>query len=65
MPDKRLSHYECRKIVCGVCLRKEKHTQTITDKVLTLIKKHHYEKYNLEDEQLPLIACMCDHIEGY
>ena len=58
MPKAALTHYDCRKLVCGVCLRKEKHTQTISDKVLALIKKHHYENYSIEDDHLPTIACM-------
>ena len=52
-----LSHLECRKLVCGVCLRKEKHTQAINPAVLALIKMHHYRDYSLQDEYLPLIAC--------
>ena len=55
---KALSHSDCRKLVCGVCLRKEKHNQTISEKVLVLIKKHHYENYSIEDDHLPTIACM-------
>ena len=57
MPHHASSHLECRKLVCGVCLRKEKHTQAITPTVLALIKEHHYDDYSLQDDFLPLIAC--------
>ena len=57
MPNHVLSHDEFRKLVCGICLRKEKHKQTISDEVLALIKKHCYQEYSLESEYLPLVAC--------
>ena len=57
MPTYASSHLEFRKLVCGVCLRKEKHTQAITPTILALIKEHHYDDYSLQDGFLPLIAC--------
>ena len=57
MPNKALTHSEFRKLVCGVCLRKEKHTQSITPNILALIREHHYEEYSLEQEHLPVIVC--------
>ena len=54
---KALTHSDCRKLVCGVCLRKGKHTQSITPSILELIREHHFEDYSLEQEYLPMIVC--------
>ena len=57
MPNKALTHLDCRKLVCGVCLRKEKHTQSITPSILALIRKHQFEEYSLEQDHLPVVVC--------
>ena len=51
------SHKEFREVVCGVCLRKPKLSQKVTPIVLSLIKKHYWENYCLDDDFFPLIAC--------
>ena len=57
MPYKALTHSDCRKLVCGVCLRKEKHTQSITPNILGLIREQHNKEYSLDQEHLPVIVC--------
>ena len=43
--------------MCGVCLRKPKQYQKISESALVLIKNHSYKDYSLEDTSLPLIIC--------
>ena len=50
-------HEKCRSKVCGVCLRKPKQFNKISEYTLSLIRKHVYESYSLEDESFPLIIC--------
>ena len=51
------THSEFLKVVCGCCLRKSKHIQSITPGVLELIRKHHHGDYSLDEDILPHIVC--------
>ena len=50
-------HDRCRTKVCGVCFRKPKQFNKISEYTLNLIRKYVYEAYSLDDQSLPIIIC--------
>ena len=57
MTTREAYHQNSRMCICGVCFRKSKYIQKITPLILTLIQKHKYNNYSLEDQALPLVIC--------
>ena len=57
MSTRETCHQKSRSLVCGVCFRKSKHIQKITPVFLTLIQKHSYKDYTLDDQALPNVLC--------
>ena len=52
-----MKHKTALKKVCGICLMKQKSMENISDQYLILIKKHHFENYNLTSgDYLTVIA---------
>ena len=43
--------------VCGVCYRKQKSLQNITESTLHLIQKHHWSLYSLTSGDYPRVIC--------
>ena len=55
MPKERKTHQDWMRLLCGVCLRKEKNLININDDILHLIKQHHHPSYDLS--LMPTVVC--------
>ena len=55
MPTIKTSHEGWMSKICGVCTLKPKYSQKINPVLLELIKRNHYENYDLES--MPIIVC--------
>ena len=57
MASRAKIHDRSRTKVCGVCFRKPKQFNKISEYTLNLIRKYVYEEYSLDDPSLPIIIC--------
>ena len=55
MAKVRKTHKDWMKLLCGVCLRKEKDLVNINDDILCLIQQHHHGPYDLS--LMPTVVC--------
>ena len=60
MPGSALSHDQVLDKVCGICYRKgnKLKLRTITPRVLKVIKKEHWELYNVSSGDYPRVVCL-------
>ena len=56
MPTFARDHQTSMKVVCGVCTCKSKNLRTISPILLVLIKKHHFDQYDLDT--MPNVICL-------